>query len=161
MTRDIGASFAIEPGDPADAQVARLLRSSEAYSHSLYPPESVHTLPVEQLSRPSVRFLVARAKRGREPVGCGALLLQPDSCGEIKRMFVDPAARRRGVGGGVLRALEEVARAEGIVTLRLETGPGQREAVALYRSFGYDERGPFGGYRDDPFSIFMEKCLDD
>jgi choline dehydrogenase len=161
MIQDTGRSFTIEPGDPEEAAVAHMLRRSEEYAHSLYTSESVHMLPVEQLSSPSVRFLVARARRAGDLLGFGAVVLQPDACAEVKRMFVDATARRQGVGAGVLRALERVARAEGMSTMRLETGPSQPEAVALYRSFGYSERGPFGDYRDDPLSIFMEKCLDE
>ena len=43
--------------------------------------------------------------------------------------------------------------------MRLETGTKQPEAIALYRKFGYVERGPFGAYKPDPLSIFMEKRL--
>ena len=43
--------------------------------------------------------------------------------------------------------------------MQLETGIRQPEAIALYRSFGYAERGPFGAYKPDPFSLFMEKRL--
>jgi choline dehydrogenase len=154
------AGFTIEPGDPEEPAVARLLDRSEEHAHSLYPPEGVHMLPVGELASPSVRFLVARHDATGDVLGLGALVLKP-AYGEIKRMFVDPTARRQGVGAEILGALERVARAEGIGTLRLETGPSQPEAVALYRRFGYRERGPFGEYRDDPFCIFMEKSLDE
>jgi GNAT superfamily N-acetyltransferase len=157
---DTGRSFTIEPGDQKDRQVAQLLRRSEEHSHSLYPLESVHTLPIDQLSSPSVRFLVARAKGWGDVLGCGALVLQPDSCAELKRMFVDVTARRKGIGAEILTALERMARAESVRTMRLETGISQPEALALYRSFGYSLRGPFGDYRADPLSIFMEKRLD-
>ncbi|MBV9160720.1 MAG: GNAT family N-acetyltransferase [Pseudonocardiales bacterium] len=161
MTAEIGESFTIEPGDPEEAQVARMLRRSEEYSHSLYPAESVHTLPMKQLKSPSVRFVVARAHGSGDLLGCGAVVLGRDGCAEVKRMFVDESARRRGVGAGVLEALELLVRAEGVGVIRLETGTGQPEAVALYRRFGYFERRPFGDYRDDPLSIFMEKSLDE
>lgn len=140
--------------------MAGLLRRSEEHAYSMYPPESVHLLPVTELCTPCVRFLVARSGPAGEVLGCGALVVQPGSCAELKRMFVDPAARGRGVGAAILTVLERLARAEGIGTVRLETGPSQPEALALYRRFGYRERGPFGGYRDDPLSIFMEKRLD-
>jgi putative acetyltransferase len=43
--------------------------------------------------------------------------------------------------------------------LRLETGPYQHEALALYTSAGYERRGPYGDYPDDPLSVFMQKRI--
>jgi ribosomal protein S18 acetylase RimI-like enzyme len=161
MTGETSGSYTIGPGDPEEPSVAGMLRHSEEYVHELYPPESVHMLPVGELGSPSVRFLVARATESGNPLGCGAVVLHSDGSGEVKRMYVDACARRQGVGAGVLTALERVARAEGIRTMRLETGTAQPEAIALYRTFGYTERGPFGSYEEDPLSIYMEKYLDD
>ena len=154
---DVG-ELTIEPGDPAEPAVARLLRMAEEYSQSLYPPESIHMLPVDELSSPSVRFVVARS--GLNVHGCGATVLQPDACAELKRMFVDPAARRRGIAARILTALEDIARAEGVRLVHLETGTGQPEAIGLYHRFGYRDRGPFGDYVDDPLSVYMDKSLD-
>ena len=161
MRRTATPELTIEPGDPEEPVVARLLDRSEEHAHSLYPPESVHMLPVDELTSPSVRFLVARRNGTGDVLGFGALVLRPGSYAEVKRMFVDPAARRQGVGAEILRALERLARVEGIGTLRLETGTSQPEAIALYRRFGYRERGPFGEYREDPLCIYMEKFLDE
>jgi putative acetyltransferase len=55
--------------------------------------------------------------------------------------------------------LEAEARRLGVSVLRLETGISQPEALALYRRRGYVERAPFGAYRLDPLSLFMEKTL--
>jgi GNAT superfamily N-acetyltransferase len=96
------------------------------------------------------------------PLGCGALRPLDDGAVEVKRMYVVPAARGRGVGGAVLAGLEAAARERGWTTLRLETGPLQPEAVALYTGAGYREIGPFGGYADDPdaeHSLFFERVL--
>ena len=81
------------------------------------------------------------------------------SYGEVKRMFVLSHKRRHGLGKRILRRIEEQAREEGLRCLRLETGIRQPEALALYRSAGFVERAPFGDYRSDPLSIFMEKSL--
>ena len=148
----------IEPGDPDEPAVAELLRRSEEHAHSLYPPEGVHMLPSAELRSASVRFLVARD--ASVVVGCGAVVLDGSSA-EIKRMYVEPGARGRGIGADILRALERTARAEGVEIVRLETGPSQPEALGLYRRFGYRERGPFGDYRGDEHSVFMEKRLSD
>ena len=74
-------------------------------------------------------------------------------------MYVKPEARRLGIGAGILRELEELARNEKRACIRLETGVYQPQALALYRRASYVERGPFGGYPLDPLSVFMEKEL--
>ncbi|WP_428961613.1 GNAT family N-acetyltransferase [Micromonospora fluostatini] len=154
------AAFVVAPGDPDSPDVADLLRRSEEYAHSLYPAQSVHMLPVDELRGPRVRFLVARDAADGGLLGCGAVARVDDTYAEVKRMFVAPGARRRGIGLAILAALEEWAREAGVPLVRLETGTSQPEAVGLYRRLGYVERGRFGDYPDDPLSIFMEKALD-
>jgi len=56
-------------------------------------------------------------------------------------------------------ALEDAARAQGLALIRLETGQASPEAIRLYARLGYREIGPFGAYRDNGSSIFMEKAL--
>jgi GNAT superfamily N-acetyltransferase len=105
--------------------------------------------------------LVARDDDGTA-LGCGALRPLGDGAVEIKRMYVVPAARGRGVGRAVLAGLEDVARRRGWPTLRLETGPLQPEAVALYTAAGYRPIDAFGGYADDPdatHSLYFERAL--
>jgi putative acetyltransferase len=74
-------------------------------------------------------------------------------------MFVAPRARGLKIGWRMLDALEATARAEGVRIIRLETGVRQPEALRLYRSSAYVERGPFGSYQPDPLSTFFEKRL--
>lgn len=159
--------------DPTEPSVAALLRMSEEYAHSLYPAESAHMLPVEELKMPHVRFMAARDKDTSEALGCCAVVLQENNSAEIKRMFVLAPAdirsairsgdanvkRRRGVGAALMETAEEVARAEGIKILLFETGRRQPHAIALGHRFGYTLRGPCGDYPDDPHSVFMEKHL--
>ncbi len=106
---------------------------------ALYPPESNHLLDVAALSDPAVTFLVVRD--GDEAVGCGAILRDPRGWGEIKRMYVRPDQRGRGIGERVLAELEAIARDSGLPLLRLETGIHNTEALALYRRAGFAERG--------------------
>jgi putative acetyltransferase len=143
--------------NPAQAEVAGLLEASDAYMASLYPAESNHMLDIASLQRPEVTFLVARVD-GRA-LGCGAVVSSGQGWAEIKRMFVSPAARGLKLGRRLLDELEAVAARSGESLLRLETGAKQPEALALYRSAGFVEVGPFGGYRPDPLSLFMEKPL--
>jgi putative acetyltransferase len=142
---------------PRQADVTRLLEALDAYQSTLYPPESNHFLDVEALAGPSVRFFVAR--RDGEAVGCGALRIDHAGYGELKRMFVTPAARGLRLGRRILDRIEEEARREGLACIRLETGIRQPEALGLYRTAGYAEREAFGEYKPDPLSVFMEKRL--
>ena len=73
-------------------------------------------------------------------------------------MYVAPAARGRGIGRSVLEAIEAALRGR-VPILRLETGVHQDAAIQLYEAAGFRRRGPFGSYRDDPLSVFMEKPL--
>jgi putative acetyltransferase len=91
-------------------------------------------------------------------VACGAVVLGPEF-GELKRMFVKPALRGRGLAGALLRVLEDSAASHGCTTLALETGYLQPEAIRLYERFGYAACGPFGEYQPDPNSVFMRKSL--
>jgi putative acetyltransferase len=133
--------------------VGALIAELDALQQALYPPESNHLLPVDALRRPEVVFLVARL--GSEAVGCGALVDQSEY-GEVKRMYVRPASRGMGIGEALLAALAAQARLRGLRLLRLETGVSQPEALRLYERCGFRRRAPFGAYRADPLSLFME-----
>jgi putative acetyltransferase len=142
---------------PSNSDVERLVEALDAYQTSLYPAESNHLLDLNSLAGSSIRFFVAR--KDGEALGCGALCIHEAGYGEVKRMFVLPRARGLKVGREILRSIEDQAQREGLACLRLETGIHQPEALALYRSAGFIERGPFGDYGPDPLSIFMEKAL--
>jgi putative acetyltransferase len=148
-------SFQIE--DPASSEVRKLIEQLDQYQTELYPAESNHLLPVESLRRPNVVFLTARLD-GRA-VGCGAFVNQFGEYAEIKRMFVLPDSRGLKIGRRLLDELERRARAAGLRLARLETGVLQPEALLLYEKAGYQRRGPFGSYSEDPLNIFMEKAL--
>src|SRR5437899_4866924 len=139
---------------PALDEIKQLLRQSDEHAASLYPPESNHLVDGDTLSARKVRFFVARWNA--HAVGCGAMVIDRD-CGraELKRMFVDPASRGRGVARALLERIEEQARSLGLRQILLETGVKSVEALALYRRHGYRECGPFGSYRPDPLSVFM------
>jgi GNAT superfamily N-acetyltransferase len=105
--------------------------------------------------------LMAREDDGT-PLGCGALRPLGEDVAEVKRMYVVPAARGRGVSKAVLAALEDAARERGWTTLRLETGPLQPEAIGLYTAAGYRPIAAFGAYVGDPDaeeSLFFERVL--
>jgi GNAT superfamily N-acetyltransferase len=106
--------------------------------------------------------LVARGDDGTV-LGCGALRRLDDDAAELKRMYVVPEARGRGVSKALLAGLEDAARRRGWTTLRLETGPRQPEAVGLYERAGYRPIAAFGAYvgaADAEESLFFERLLD-
>lgn len=143
--------------DPAQPDIIKLLEEGELYSASLYPPESNHHLSLAALRASHIRFLVARDSGGRA-VATGALALF-GSWAELKRMWVVPAMRGQGVSKAILEALEAKARAEQVSRLRLETGVDNHVALTLYERAGFTPCEPFGDYRADPLSVFMQKEL--
>lgn len=143
--------------DPDQPDIVKLLGDSQRYSASLYPAESNHHLPLDALRASHVRFLVARDGKGNA-VATGALS-SSGSWAELKQMWVVPEMRGRGISKIMLDALEATARQDGVRCLRLETGIENHAALALYRSAGFSQRDPFGNYRPDPLSVFMEKQL--
>jgi putative acetyltransferase len=149
------SALTIRPERPDQPEVMRLIEALDAYANALYPPESNHLLDIASLCAPAVTFLVVRD--GAEAVGCGAILSDARGWGEVKRMYVRPDQRGRGVGKRVLTEIEQIARRAGLPLLRLETGIHNTEALALYRRGGFVECGPFGDYAADPLSVFMEK----
>ncbi|MCA9665295.1 MAG: GNAT family N-acetyltransferase [Myxococcales bacterium] len=100
-----------------------------------------------------------------DAVACGALRLldaEREASGvraELKRMFVVPEARGRGLSRVLLAALEGEARALGASAVVLETGARQTAAIALYRSSGYRDIEPFGEYVGSPLSLCLGKPL--
>ncbi len=135
--------------------IIQLISDLDAYQGALYPPESNYHLSVEALKAANVLFAVARDD-ARVVIGCGAVVLF-DDYGELKRMFVPPAQRGRGVAKAIITYLEAHAVQRNCLLLRLETGIHQPEAHGLYARAGYQRRGPYGDYPDDPLSVFMEK----
>lgn len=150
----------IRPLDPDSPGARRLLALSDAYLAALYPPESNHLETIEALRRPNVCFVGAWLHD--ELIGCGAVKTLDDGhgrYGEVKRVFVIEAQRGRGHSKAIMAHLEGHLLRNAVPLARLETGISQPQALGLYRRLGYRERGPFGAYGPDPYSVFMEKRL--
>jgi len=148
-------TIAFESPDQPD--VIALIADLDAYQDTLYPPESRHALDIASLKQSNVLFAVARDSEG-QAIGCGAIVLNAEF-GELKRMYVSPRGRGKGVARKLMTMLELQAVDLGCKVIRLETGPFQPEALALYASAGYQRRGPYGDYTDDPLSVFMQKHI--
>ena len=145
------------PTDDARTLVDEL----EAELSAQYPPENRHGYVIARLFRPNVAFYIARLDG--KPVGCGGVAFE-DGFAELKRMYVRPAARGRGVARAVLARLEQEARARGVTRLTLETGDAQLAAVRFYERAGFTRCAAFGAYKDMPTasiqrSVFFEKWI--
>lgn len=147
--------------DLNDSSVLSLVAKSDEYLSSLYPPESNHAEPLEALVGENSAFFAGYLDK--QLVACGAVKLVDDDTtyGEIKRVFVDEEQRGKRLASAVMQHLEDYLRTKGVKVVRLEAGPMQPEALGLYRKLGYIERGPFGSYKTDPLSVFMEKNLNE
>ncbi len=141
--------------DLTGPEIAALLQRHLDGMHENSPPESVHALDLDALRAPGIHFW--SAWEGDALAGCGALKVLDASHGEIKSMRTADAFLGRGVGTAILRHILSEARRMGLTRLSLETGstPAFAAAHRLYVRHGFLPCGPFGSYRDDPFSRFF------
>lgn len=153
------AAIEIHEDDLSGEATRRLIALHLDGMHQTSPPESVHALDIDGLRHPSITFWSAWIDG--ELAGIGALKAMDADRGELKSMRVDDRFRGTGVGRALLRHIVETARARGMTSLWLETGtpddfvPAQR----LYESEGFVPCGPFEGYAEDPYSVFMTRRL--
>ena len=146
----------IKPVDPSQPDVYQLIEQLDEYQSSLYPPESNHLDSIEELSKSNALFLAAYADDAACGIGSVKLL---ENYGEIKRVFVPVEHRGKGVAIALMEELEKYLIKQAIAYARLETGIHQTEAIGLYDRLGYHRIDPFGNYKEDPLSVFMEKKL--
>ena len=145
--------------DPELPPASELLAEMAVELNELYgtPSRLDHpALAPSELQAPDGTYLVGW--EGQVAVAGGGVRRIDNGVAEIKRMFVRPAARSRGVAGELLTALEYAARSLGYRRVRLDTGPKQAHAEQLYRRAGF---APMAPYNDNPFASFWgEKDLD-
>jgi putative acetyltransferase len=149
----------IEVDDLSRPQVHALLEEHLANMYELSPPEQVFALDLAKLRSPDITFWTVWDDDFL--LGCGALKELSPTHGEIKSMRTPKNARGRGAGRAVLEHIISEARNRGYARLSLETGTHAAfgPAHSLYRSKGFADSGPFGSYRPDPHSTFMELRL--
>ncbi|MBD2680611.1 MULTISPECIES: GNAT family N-acetyltransferase [Nostoc] len=149
----------IREDDLTGKKIADLLCEHLENMHEITPPESVHALDLEALRSPEITFF--SAWEGDELLGCGALKELDSKTGEVKSMRTAKAHRRRGVASKILEHIIKEAQQRAYHCLYLETGsfPEFVPARALYTRYGFEYRGPFADYKDDPNSVFMMKKL--
>jgi putative acetyltransferase len=148
-----------EIDDLTRPQVLALLNEHLTNMYELSPPESVHALDVSKLRGSDITFWTVW--EDSKLLGCGALKELSPTHGEVKSMRTPQKMRRRGAGRAVLTHIVGVARERAYRLLSLETGSAEAflPAQKLYESFGFTYCGPFGDYKDDPNSVFMQLRL--
>ncbi|MGH9140606.1 MAG: GNAT family N-acetyltransferase [Vicinamibacterales bacterium] len=131
--------FAIEAPDTADARWCfeqYFVELNTRFEAGFNPALSI-SADAPELTHPAGLLVIARLRD--RAIGCGAIKFHGDAPAEVKRMWIDKAARGFGVGARLLGELERHARDAGVRLLRLETNRTLREAIALYRRSGYVE----------------------
>jgi GNAT superfamily N-acetyltransferase len=148
----------VEAADPLGDEAAGLLRQMRAEALLRYGDVLDASVPAtNQPLAARGAFFIAQVEG--KAVACAALHPMGAEVAEVKRMYVIPEARRRGVARRLLAELEARAAMLGFTALRLETGNRQPEAIALYESSGFRRIAPYGSHVDYPLSICFEKAL--
>ncbi len=155
-----GPALRFAPATVAGAPGASLVAAMRREIGALYPglvldgPDMPRAGPRE-LAPPGGTFLAGW--HGEAPVCCGGFKRLADGACEIKRMYVVPESRGRGVARALLGELEARAQALGYVIARLDSGDRQPHALALYASAGYREIPNFNA--NPSANYFAEKSL--
>lgn len=159
MNSVVGVSDLDLRDEPYDGPVAQQLIAAvqQEYVVRYGGPDTTPVEPAE-FARPEGRFVVGYLDTDAVAMG-GVRRIDSDSV-EIKRMYVVPEFRGRGLSRVVLAHLESLARDLGATRVLLETGQKQPEAMRLYETSGYERVDGFGHYRCEPDSISYGKTLD-
>jgi DNA-binding MarR family transcriptional regulator len=150
------ATTVIAPDDPESPPAQLALTSyydelARRFDHGFDPGEE----SFEEFRPPDGVMLLAVSEG--EPVACGGVQRLDDRTAEIKRMWVHPDWRGAGLGGRMLRALEQAASDHGHAVVRLDTNSVLTDAVSMYRRAGYTE---IARYNDNPYAHhWFEKSL--
>lgn len=141
---------------PLQGDVRALIAELNRALLVLTPPEHCYHMTPEEMAEPSTTVFVARDNG--QAVACGALK-RYGRIGEVKRMYTRPEYQGRGIGGQIVARIEELACAEGLTQLVLETGDRHYAAYRVYERAGFRRCGPVLDYPDSVWSVFYEKPL--
>ncbi|MDQ0089306.1 GNAT superfamily N-acetyltransferase [Paenibacillus anaericanus] len=134
-----------------------IITKLDHYLLQVYPPSEIFGLDLTDSKNNKTIFIVAYFNE--IAVGCGAIKPIDDEIVELKRFFVDPEFRNRGIATAILNNLENRALALNYSTIRLETGEKLPEAIILYQKHGYYPIDKYGEYVDCESSLCYEKQL--
>ena len=120
--------YSINSESARHPDILSLIAALDRYQSELYPAESNHLIDLAALPETSLILMVIRDQQ-LQAVGCGAIVLNGDGTGEMKRVYIDPAHRGQHLGETLLAALEDEALSRHCHTVRLETGIKQRAGL--------------------------------
>ncbi len=140
----------IRRGSLASTDATRLIAALNIELEVTFPePGANHfSLSAEQVEAGNGAFLIAYLDN--VAVGCGAVRRLDEVTAELKRMYVAPPVRGRGIGRALVEALEREARLLGATRVVLETGTRLAAAIKLYETMGYARIPLFGEYLASP-----------
>jgi GNAT superfamily N-acetyltransferase len=144
----------------ASPDAVRLIAALNAELQALFPEAGATHFSIThaQVEADAGAFLIAYLDD--VAVGCGAVRRLEGTTAELKRMYVDPAVRGRGIGRALVQALEREAGRLGMTKVVLETGTRLAPAVGLYEAMGYERIPLFGEYLASPqTSVCFGKSL--
>jgi putative acetyltransferase len=142
----------LRPADPSDSALVALTTAQQSELAALYGEDQPLVTP-----HPDTAFTLLLVDN--TPVGCIGLQPVTPDLGEIKRLYVEPSSRGWGLSRLLLTHLEAQARAQGLTTLRLETGTEQQAAIALYTHHGYHPIPAYPPFEHEPASRCFAKQL--
>ena len=161
----IPAEGSVRPGSspvlravPYDSPVAQFLIEQVQLEYvQRYGGRDAAVVDPDEFSPPHGTFLVAEVDG--EPAGCGAWRVHAPGTVEIKRVYVEPRFRRRGLARVLVEELEKTAERAGHAAVVLNSGARQPEALALYEDLGYRPIPGYGVYAQARDAVFLGKDL--
>jgi len=143
--------------DPKDAAAADLIQALDDELQHRYPGEPVFGIDADGFLERGGVFLLGHVEGAA--IACGALRQISHDMYEVKRMYIRPEFRGRGLSRLMFNRLESISRDKGCRKLLIETGNKQPEALALYQSVGFTAIDRFGEYAQNEYSICFAKCV--
>jgi GNAT superfamily N-acetyltransferase len=140
----------VDPGGPEATALVAEFFAEIAHRYPGFDPANQPAAPLHAFTVEHGGAFVIAALDGA-PVGCGGVQRLDASTGEVRRVFVREAGRRRGVARGLLDRLVETARELGYERLRLDTGDRLPEAVALFHAAGFRDIDDYNG---NPYAAY-------
>ncbi len=153
IPNSLGVTFRVTASDvsPAKDLIFGFVQEVTTYFGSFDISKGPSAAPEDFIQENGGCFLVAYV--GESPVGAGGVKKLADGMGEIKRMFVVPQFRGKGISRKLLKELELQAKQLGYSKVRLDTGGAEQQAGAraLYNSSGYKE---IPDYNNNPYAAY-------